>query len=142
MPYNHSVLGVPCMTYSEFWAAEAEREGADVADVMEDYYSSIAQEEQDSANRLIQNPKEILEMLVQYYQLDPDIIEFLPVEVLEVRDAVVRISIRSNSTTFTCKVNCNDNKVRWLKYSETHYSGSYMDPPDFDCNCEEVNSPE
>jgi len=142
MPYNHPVLGVPCMTISEFWAYEAKKEGVDVEDIMEDYYSSLVQEEKDSANQILQNKDQVLEMLKQYYEADPEIIEFLPVEVLEVSDAVVRISSRSNSTSFTCKVNCNDNKVRWLKYSETHYGGSYMDPPDFDCNCEEVNSPE
>ena len=140
MPYNHNVLGVSCMTTSEFWKSESEREGIDASDLMEDFYQSLAQEEKDSANQILQNKDQVLEMLKQYYEADPDTIEFLPVEVLEVRDAVVRISSRSNSTSFICRVNCNDSKVRWLKYTETHYSGSYMDPPDFDCSCEEINS--
>jgi hypothetical protein len=135
MPYTHPVLGVPCMTATEFWHAEAKAENVEVDQVMDDYYTSLAKEEEEAAIRLKNDKDSILKMLKEYY-LECE--TFIPVEVKEVLDTMVRINHSSDRSSVTCRVMCNDGKERTLKYDECNYHGSYMEPPDFDCNCVEV----
>ena len=139
MPYIHRDLGVPCMTMNEFWASEAEREGKDAHELMCDFNSEIAKEEQRYKAEVMSDKAGALQKLVDYY--DPaycDDVEFTPVEVVDITNAFVSISMRSNTTEFTAIVKCSDGKTRTLEYTETEYSGSYMEPGDFDCNCREV----
>lgn len=142
MPYVHPVLGVECQTLGEYWQSEAKREGREAADLMDDFYSEIAKEEENSRKQIMSDFPGCLKMLQDYYSPEYGDNDFYPLEVLEITDANVRISMRSNSTKIICKVKCSDDKDRWLEYSETQYSGSYMEPPDFDCNCRELLSNE
>jgi hypothetical protein len=123
------------MTTTEFWHSEAKRENVEVDEIMDDFYTSLEKDQVEAAQRLMQDKESILKMLKEYY-LECE--TFIPVEVLEVLDAVVHYNYSSDRTSVTCRVMCNDGKERTLKYWEANYGGSYMEPPDFDCNCEEV----
>jgi hypothetical protein len=139
MPYIHRDLGVPCMTMNEFWASEAKREGKEAHELMNSFHDEIAQEEKRYKDEVLADKQGALQKLIDYY--DPaycDDVQFTPVEVVDIIDAFVSMSMRSNTTEFTAIVKCSDGKVRTLAYTETEYSGSYMEPGDFDCNCREV----
>lgn len=135
MPYNHPVLGVPVMTMGEFWASEAKKEGKEVAEIMGDFYDEITQDCTREENRLKNNPAELFAMLKDYYDADPECSEFEPVEVLSVEMTKVDFSYSKDSTSFIALVKCADNLNRLVKYSQTSYHGSYMEPPDFDADC-------
>jgi hypothetical protein len=134
MPYKHP-NGTTCMTVGEFWAAEAEKEGKQVHEVMDEFYGSLAKEEVDSANRLMNNLDEALGMLNQYYDPEYVDIEFQPISIIKMIDASVSIGMRKCSTKFVAKVKCSDGVDRYIEYSQSEYSGSFYDPPDFDCEC-------
>lgn len=135
MPYIHPDLGVSCMTMGEFWASEAKKEGREAHELMDDFYSEMVAEEQRSKQHVMKDKIGALEMLKSYYDPEYGDIHFTPVEILSIISADVRINMRSNTTTFTAEVKCSDGNVRTLEYTETQYAGSYMEPPDFDCNC-------
>lgn len=138
MPYTHPILGVECQTIIEFWHNEAKKENKEVGELMDDFYSQLAEEDERQRQDIISDLPGALARLKEYY--DPDYIDitFTPVEVLKISDAVVKNTMRSSSSSFIAKVKCSDNQERWLKYSETHYSGSYMEPPDSDWECVEL----
>jgi hypothetical protein len=136
MPYTHPTLGVPCLTLSEFWTQEADRDGITVDQAMDNYYSTLAEEQERSRQELLNNKAEALKTLQEYYAADEW--EWMPVEIVEMMDATVSLGMSKNKNSFTANVRCSDGKVRMLQYSETHYAGSYWEPPDFDCSCQEV----
>ena len=138
MPYIHPVLGVSCMTTSEFWAAEAKSENKPVDEVMEDYYTSIEDDRKRVISELKADKVGALKMLVDYYTADE--YDFLPVEVLEITEAGYNYGTRGNVTSITVVANCSDNQIRTLKYTESYTGGSYMEPPDFDCNCQVIEN--
>lgn len=135
MPYIHPDLGVPCMTVSEFWASESKFSGKEISETMEEYYTSIAEDEDRSAKDLMNNKSEVLSFLQNYYHPDFEEVEFLPVEVIDVFDVSVRYTPKKSMTSFKAYISCNDGKFRTVEYFETSWSGSYMDPPDFECEC-------
>lgn len=139
MPYIHNDLGVPCMTITEFFAAEAKKEQKNVEDIMSEYYDSIEADQESARQDIINNHEMVLKMLQDYY--DPvynDEVTWIPTEIIRVIDASVRYSYSKSSTTVTVEVKCSDDKIRLLEYSEWQYSGSYMEPPDFESNCVEI----
>lgn len=135
MPYNHPVLGVPVMTMGEFWASEAKKEGKDTAEIMGDFYDEMAQDCIREQERLKNHPEELLAMLKDYCEADPEASEFQPVEILTVDTVSVSFGFSKDTTEFTVEVKCSDGKVRTLEYSQTCYAGTLLDPPDFDSNC-------
>jgi hypothetical protein len=137
MTYIHSALGVPCISTSEFWKIEADKEGREVCDLMSDFYDDLRNDEDAYRQSVIDNKDGALERLQYYYEGDDDA-STIPTEVLEIWDANVSFGMRKNKTSFCCKVKFNDNSVRSLRYSEVEYSGSYMEPPDFYSSCEEL----
>ncbi len=137
MTYIHPALGVPCLSTSEFWKIEAEKEGREVYDLMSDFYDDLASDEAAYCQAVADNKDGALERLQYYYEADGDDSP-LPTEVLEIWGVNVSFGMRKNKTSFCCKVKFNNNSVRNLRYSEVEYSGSYMEPPDFDCSCEEL----
>lgn len=135
MPYIHPDLGVSVMTMGEFWASEAKKEGKEAAEIMGDFYDEMAQDCIREQERLKNHPEELLAMLKDYYEADPESSEFQPVEILTVDTVSVIFGFSKDKTEFTAEVKCSDGKVRTLEYTQTCYAGSYMEPPDFDCNC-------
>ena len=134
MPYKHP-NGTTCMTIGEFWADEAKREGKEPFEVMDEFYTSLAIEEVTAKNQLMNNPNDALSKLKEYYNPEYVDSDFQPVEVIEMIEAFVNIGMRKCSTEFVAKVKCSDNVDRYMEYSETEYSGSFYEPPDFDCDC-------
>ena len=139
MPYNHPDLGVPCMTLGEFWASEAKKEGKEVGEIMGDFYDEIAQDCAKAEDSLKSNFSAILEMLKEYYDADPESSEFEPIEVISVEMTKINYSFSKDTTSFIALVNCADNLKRLVKYSQTSYHGSYMEPPDFDSTCQVIS---
>lgn len=140
MPYVHSDLGVPCVTQAEFWAQESRNTGREIPELMSDYYDDLANEEKLEEQRVMEDYKGNLQRLQEYYH--PDYLEevtFHPINILEMIFAKVSFGVKKSSTTFRAKVNCSDGSNRLLEYTETSYSGSYMDPPDWDCDCVEIS---
>ena len=139
MPYIHPILGVPVMTTSEFWAEEGERLGRHPIDLANEHYFELEKEDMRASQAIMRDTVGALEKLKSYY--DPeycDDLTFLPLEVLEIIDARVHSGMKKATTTFVAVVNCSDGKVRTLEYTECDYYGSYMEPPEFDCSCQEV----
>ena len=135
MPYIHNDLGVPCMTQSEFWNSLARQEGKDSWEVIEDFYSEIADDQTRSANELLNDKSQVLKMLLEYYNSEYGDVDFIPTEVEKVIDASVSYSIKKSVTNVTAIVKCNDGKTRTVECLETYWSGSYMDPPEYECEC-------
>lgn len=138
MPYTHPDLGVPCMTVTEFWQAEAAKENRDVGDLIGDFYTEIANDEKSAVQEIHNNPDVALTMLKDYYSADPECSTFQPIQIIDLIDVKVAYGMSRSTTSFTAIVICDDGVTRKLAYTETHYAGSYMDPPDFDYNCVEV----
>ncbi len=141
MPYNHPVLGVPCITVNEFWNIEAQKEGRKPCDLIDDFYSELAKDEELTRQNIIADKQGALDSLRKYY--DPDYcddITFMPVEVINIIDANVSIGMRKSTVTFRAIVKCDDSKTRTLEYTEYEYAGSYMEPPDFECDCVEIET--
>ena len=139
MPYIHPDLGVPCMTISEFWTSEAKKTGQEAHELISDFNNSMAIEEQRASQDLLADKPGALKMLQDYYSPEYGDVEFSPVEIVNILTANVAIGMRSTSSTFTALVKCSDNKLRTLEYTESQYGGSYMEPPDFDCNCKVID---
>ena len=102
---------------------------------MDEFYGSLAKEEAESAKQLMNNPNDALTKLKEYYNPEYVDSDFQPVEVISMIDAFVSIGMRKCSTEFVAKVKCSDGVDRYMEYTETEYSGSFYDPPDFDCEC-------
>ena len=137
MPYIHPSLGVTCLSTSEFWKIEADKEGKEVCDLMSDFYDDLRNSEDAYRQSVIDNKDGALERLQYYYEGDDDGSP-IPTEVLEIWDVNVSFGMGKNKTSFCCKAKFSDNSVRNLQYSEVECGGSYMDPPDFDCSCQEL----
>lgn len=138
MPRIHPQLGVPCMTVSEFWKLEAEKENRDAADLISDFQAEIAADEERSKAAIENDKDSALERLKEYYSPLYCDSTFQPTKVVDIRDVYVSYGYSKSTTAFTATVECDDGVTRNLRYSESEYSGSYMEPPDFDCECKEI----
>ncbi len=135
MPYIHPDLHVPCMTQAEFWNSVAVSEGKKTEEVIENYYGEIADEEDRARKELMENRSEVMRMLLEYYDPKYGDLDWVPTNLVEVVDATVRFSAKKSMTTVKAIINCSDARTRLVEYSECNWSGSYLDPPDFECNC-------
>ena len=137
MTYIHPVLGVPCLSTSEFWKIEGEKEGREAYEVMSDFYDDLAADEEAYCQSLISNKEDALERIKYCYEEDDE--SPSPTEVLEIWNVDASFGARRSKTSFKCKVRFSDDSIRNLDYNESEYSGSYLEPPDFDCSCEELS---
>lgn len=135
MPYIHPVLGVPCITNNEFWESEAKAEGREATDLINDYHQEMLIDMERERQRLLNDKEGALEMLRDYYHPDNDDVTFIPTEVVNILEASCNYNMRSSTTSITAEINCSDGKTRIVEYTESQYGGSYMEPPDYDCNC-------
>jgi hypothetical protein len=135
----HPALGVPVMTTSEFWKCEAEKEKRESADLIGDFYKDISADQYAATQEIINNTDIALNSLKEYYNpVYGDLVTFQPVQIVDIYNVSVRYNMRSSTTSFTAIVLCDDCVTRTLAYTETHYSGSYYDPPDYDNSCIEL----
>lgn len=143
MPYKHPDLGVECMTLGEFWSAEAKQAGKEPAEVMCDFYDDIASEQEAENDRVKKDKSGALIALQEYYHPNyflPDLPPFEVEEVIDIVEASCKFGYREDVSSFTALVKCSD-KTRYLRYIAAHYSGSYMEPPEHDVTCEEIDYP-
>lgn len=141
MPYKHPDLGVECMTLGEFWSAEAKQAGAEPAELMSDFYDDIRAEEDSEIVRIKNDTVGALAAFQDYYHPNyflPDKPPFEVQEVITIVEADCSFKFSCSTTTFIALVKCSD-KNRYLRYTASHYAGNYMEPPDYDVECEEVS---
>ena len=136
MPYTHP-SGVKCLTPLEFWDSVAKSEGKETYEVMEDFYTDLANEQKRERQRLMQDFDGALQALQDWFSAEDDS-SFQPIAVTEITDAGVSYG-RNNSSFFVANVTCSDGINRWMKYSESSYGGGFYEPPDFESNCQILN---
>lgn len=134
MPKIDPITGCSVMTMTEFWAAEAQKEGIDVAEVMEDFHNDMAADEEKTRQGMLKDFSGALEKLKEYYNPEYDDSGLVPVEVLEITDADCSYGYSKSKSSFVAKVQFQD-QVRNVQYSEVSYNGSFYEPPDFEANC-------
>jgi hypothetical protein len=140
MPYKHSILGVDCMTLAEFWDSEAKGAGKEPAEIMSDFYDDIRADQEAEAAKIKSDKSGALKALQEYYDpvyFEPERPPFEILDVINIIEASCKYNYSSSTTSFTALVQCND-RQRYVKYTESNYSGSYMEPPDYDISCEEI----
>ena len=137
MSYKHRILGVECLTANELVLKDAHERNCSAIDVMNEMLNDVVQSQESERIRILADKADAFEKLEDYYNPEYCDTTFQPVQILEMLYAEVHFSVRKNVTSFTAKVLCSD-VTRILKYTETQYAGTYIDPPDFDYNCVEV----
>jgi len=128
------------MTVDDFWASEAKKEGKEIGEVIENFYDEMARECVEAEKSLKGNFSEVLQMLRDYYDIDPECSEFEPIEVLSVEMVKVNYSFKKDSISLIATVKCADGLNRLIQYHQTSYHGSYMEPPDFDSDCRVIRT--
>lgn len=147
MPRIDPVTGCSVMTFGEFIQGEAEREGKIPAQIMEDIFGRMEEDDRRIVNEW-KDPAKALEILVKECQMyrqewtdtkksyEDSGEEFtetapeMPVQILEVLDAHHRQGLRSSDGGFTALCRCDDGVDRYFVYSTYYDSGSRLDPPE------------
>lgn len=140
MPKIDPITGCTVQTLPEFWAGEAEREGKGRSggDLMAEFFDDLDADCRREEARLSE-PAAALDYLQakvrEWNGLDPDLRPVpLPVVVDVVESVTVTQSFRSSSTSLTAIVRTAGRRWYRLDVSEEHWSGSFYEPPDYDCN--------
>ena len=109
-------------------------------EAMNKLQNSLQDVAENEKKEILKDKQEALEKLKDYYNPEYiNVVTFEPIEILEMLDADVHFGVKKNEISFTAKVRCSD-KIRILKYSETEFSYGYMDPPEFDFKCIEIEN--
>lgn len=143
MPYIHK-NGCTCMTMTEFLAGEGKREGKTGAEVWDDIVQDLNDDSKESEQRYLDNPEWLLEEFKKECELTADCYEEgkfpIPVEIIKVESAKVSQNLRSSSSLVVLIAKCKDGKVRRAKWSSSHWSGTFYDPPEEDADIEWENA--
>ncbi len=130
-----NVVGVPVLTTGEFWASEAQKEGKDIYEVMEEFYSSIHDDEKAEAKRILEDKQGALDKLVEYFSYEEDS-PIKPIEVLEITESTCSFGSKT-TITFQANVKFHSLKddsfsIKKLNCKEISWSGSFYNPPDYE----------
>jgi len=138
MPKIDPHTGCVVMTQGEFWAAEAASEGRgrEAHELVEEFYADMDADLKAEEDRL-RDPTVALEQLRRVCQevLDSDESIEMPLVVLEVLEAKVSCSFRSNSSYIRARAQ-HKNGEGVITMTETSFSGSWSEPPDYEVNVE------
>jgi hypothetical protein len=143
MPRIDPITGCSVMTFVEFVAAEAAREGKETGDVMDDIFGPLAEDDRRIENEW-RDPAKALEIIRAEAELertawqeskdcDPGYDEPeppTPVEILAVLGARHSQGLRGSDGVFTARVRCADGSVRYAVHSDYYDGGDRMTPPD------------
>lgn len=146
MPRRDSVTGCQVMTFGEFWAAEAKREGQGrcgaelMAETMDDMQASFEAE----ARRMKEDPAEILKSLRSWYIPEDDSWswpegeepEWVPEGLEEVEEVECDGGFTESGWMAVVKARCSDGVTRRLRVTYTRHNGSFYEPPSDDLNVE------
>jgi hypothetical protein len=141
MPRKHPDLGVEVMTSSEFFEAEAAREGRSAAEVMAEMFISLADEEAAEEAHL-KEPETALHYLRKAVERWNEYFDHgeehdalpVPVEVLQVLEASYRIRGLKTTTVLKARVRVDNGKVGVYSFDSWHHAGTYVEPPEADEN--------
>lgn len=141
MPRKDPITGVMVMTMGEFFNAEADREGKgrSGSEVMMDMFDEIEQSYRAEEKSWRNDPAGLLEKLQQeikeYNAADPESEQYpIPASIVEILELKVDGSFKTS--TFSVRARCtrDDGTTGILIFSSSQYSGSMIDPPDYDCD--------
>jgi len=140
MPKIDPITGCEVMTFFEFLGGEAEREGKDPADIMDEIARATAE---DNANmeKFHRDPVQTLQALVEWTNMemedwepgDPDWPKpHMPEEVLEVIDTTYSGGFGGSKTFILSRVRCEDGQERIAEFHHAYYSATRMEPEEDD----------
>lgn len=137
MPRKDPHTGVMVMTFGEFIADIAEKDGVRPEEVLEDIYGQMDADSEAESERL-RNPAVAYEGLMTYwdFNLKPDPEygdwDWFPVKVLRVDHAGFWGGFNGCSSRVNSVVLCSDGETRLLGHRSDYRSGDYINPPEWD----------
>jgi hypothetical protein len=142
MPRKDPATGCTVMTSLEFFQSEAQREGKETHEVIEEFFDGI-----DADNRRVEeeyrNPEVALKTLKESMRQnnealagDNQPLESMPVRVVEVLECESQQSSRGTGLKIVARAEDEQGRVRKISYWSAHDFGTYLDPPDYDENCQ------
>lgn len=135
MPYTHA-NGCSVMTPAEFWAHEAQASGKTAAALMEEFYSEVDSSNKNQEKRL-SDPEEAFAFMNEIWIADAEVNEFNLCAVLAVRSVSCTGTVNT-SCSVTADVLCSDGRARRIVAWESHWAGTFYEPPDCDFGCEQI----
>lgn len=137
MPYKDPITGCQVLSMTDFVAQQAEHEGIEPYQVMDDVYQSMANDEQNEQERL-KIPENAAELLIPAVQeIYNEWVQFPDndeppriVRVIAVTNTKVKYSFSSYKIELTAIALATNNKTYTYKYEESHYHGTRLDPPE------------
>lgn len=133
MPKIDPITGCSVMTLPEFIIGEAKKEGKEPHELMDEMYEEIASDQRNEEARLKTDFDGVLKLLLEDVDAAPEFYTFKPEKVIEVCDAKVSYKFRSNQTMVIARVACSDGKERFATCTASSSSGSFYEPPDYEC---------
>jgi hypothetical protein len=143
MPRIDSISGCSVMTQAEFWNSEAEFEGKgrSGSDLMQDFRADFETERKAEEDRL-KEPENALGIILEafYPGDDGEDENQRPLKVIEVCELSCDMKMRSTTIRIKALCECKDGKPRLFIAMNYSDSGTRMQPPevDFDCQVSEL----
>lgn len=139
MPHKDPATGVPVLSTLEFFAKTAEYEGKEVGEVMDDFFADMEKARLEDQERLREHVLEFAQAMYDdetlhgcdWYGDDWKPYSFtleslVKVEVCEL-DAGLR---RDSHQKVVFLAACSDGKIRRVTAKASHYSGTWLEPPE------------
>jgi len=148
MPKIDPITGCEVMTFWEFLGSEADREGKDPGDIL-DEINCQTDEDNRRMSEFNRKPEVALQALTEYSNMEyeewqsctaidikegtgPDPEPNRPEKVLEVLEADSQNSYSGSKTFILARVRCMDEVERIAEFHYQYWSGSRMEPPEED----------